>query len=299
MTTPADAPVPNSQGALPADIAQTPSNGSPQPAPAPNAKPAPTPPTPEQIAAAAASEHGDGIVPKAKDAPKDKTPPAEPAADPAAAPNLDPEPAAEVQWVTLEDPSGQAALDLLKEGGVTPVEAESIFGDALTSGDMSKVKWDVLEARLGKSKAHLVKTGVIDYNNRVAEGVRETTKKVYDVVGGADNFNKVKAWVAATEKADPASKAKFDSIRRGLDAGGYTAELVAKDLRSMYEADPKNNGLGTSKVTGGDKPSGEVTGGPIDKKTYQTEIRKAYANNDQKAVASLRARRLAGQQNGL
>lgn len=289
---------PNSQGALPADIAQTPNNGSPQPAPAASEKPKPVPPTPEQVAAAAASQTGDGVQPKPKDAPAAETPPAvksEP--NPEDALKLDPAPE-EVQWVQLEDPSGQAAIDLLKEANVTPAEAQTIFGDAMQTGDMSKVKWDVLEARLGKGKAHLVKTGVLDYNNRVATAVRETTQKVFEVVGGQENWNKVSAWVGETKKSDPSAVAKFTAIQQGLDAGGYLAELAARDLKTMYEADPKNNGLGTGKITEGQKPAA-VDGGPIDKRTYQTEIRKAQAAGDYKLIDSLRARRLAGQQAGM
>lgn len=293
MADAADEVKPNSQGAMPEDIAQQPGGHSPAPAPAASVKP-------EGAA-------GDGVVPKPKEQEKPAEPPAQ-AADEgnhdtgkdADKPKLDDQAdkAAPAEWVKLEDPSGQAAIDLLKEGGVTPAEAELIFGDAMQTGDMSKVKWDVLESRLGKAKAHLVKTGVIDYNDRVAKATRETTAKVFDIVGGKENWTKVADWVAKVKKADPSSKAKFDSIQAGLDAGGYTAELVAKELRAMYEADPTNNGLGTDKIVHGNKPDA-TAGGPIDKKTYQTEIKKAYAEGDQKLINSLRARRLAGQKAGL
>ncbi|MEX0583911.1 MAG: hypothetical protein WD185_09595 [Sneathiella sp.] len=203
------------------------------------------------------------------------------------------------EYVTLDDPSGQAVINLLKEANVTPTEANAIFAKAIASGDLADVDWATLEAKVGKDKALLAKNGVESYYNNKFAVARATIAKTYEIMGGEENWGKVRTWAQTAEKTDAAVKQKIDGIRKMIDLGGYSAEAGATELKRMYEAAPGNSGLGTAKITTGDTVV-SVTGGPLSRTDYMTAM---HAANNAQAKApvfeALRARRRAGMAAGI
>lgn len=204
------------------------------------------------------------------------------------------------EYMQMDDPAGQSVINLLKDSGVTAREANSYFADALKAGDPSKIDWKAIESRLGPDKTRLAQIGVKDYYDRVYSENVKTTEKAYEIVGGKDNWSKIAKWVKATEARDPKSKADFDEIRRGIDAGGRLAVHAVNDLKAMYEKDPKNNGLGTGKVHRGDSVNRDANGSPLSRGEYLKLVKEANSEGKPYSyIQSLQARREAGRKQGL
>ena len=202
-------------------------------------------------------------------------------------------------YIELPDPAAQSVINLLNEAGVKPVEANSFFSEAFKNDDPSLIKWDLIEARLGKDKAALAKIGVMDYYNREYSKNVATTNTVIEVIGGKENWGKVAKWVKAAEVADPSRKAEFDELRKGIDMGGRYAKQAAADLKALYEAAPGNNGLGGTKVLEKGQKTDNTGLVPMTKQDYISELQK-YGDSIKPAVyAELRARRKAGREAGI
>lgn len=203
------------------------------------------------------------------------------------------------EYVKTGHESADAAIDLLKEANVSPIEANAIFSKAIESGDLKDIPWHQLEDKIGKAKTTLVKAGVENFFREVLDKNRATVAQTFEVMGGEENWNKVKTWAQTKEKTDTAFKGEVDAIRGMLDKGGKQAELAAKELRRMYEADAKNNGLGTNKIIEGNTAP-KLDGAPMTRAEYHAAITKAHNENAPKAViANLQARRRAGMQAGI
>lgn len=204
------------------------------------------------------------------------------------------------EYVKLGDSAGESVINLLKEAKVSAREANLIFAEAIAGNDLTKIKWDVLEEKLGKDKANLAKIGITDYYTRIYSDNVKTTEKAYEVVGGEENWKSIATWVKKAEKADPKRKAEFDEIRKGIDVGGRIAILAVNDLKSLYEADPKNNGLGVKKLTTGQRVVETTDGTPLSRADYLTAVKEAHEKNSPKEViSSLQRRRQAGMAQGL
>lgn len=269
------------------------------PAEIPAIKPKDEGPSPALAAARAAKAATDAalVAEEAKGTPATK-PEAEKAKEGEApkpvetAPN--PDPNWQANYTTFEDPSAQAAVDLLKEAKVSPVEANAYFAEAIKTGDVSKVDWAGLELKIGKTQTQLIKNGVETYYNNTYKVQQQTVSDVHAAFGGEGGWKTVRDWAHTAEKADPKVKTKVDAIRKMIDQGGDAALIGAQTLKSMYDADPSTKGLGTSKVLQGDSVPAAVEGGPLNKADYFTQIKAAQAKGDEALVASLRTRRQAG-----
>ena len=212
----------------------------------------------------------------------------------------EPDDGSPIEYVELQDPTGNAVIGLLKEAGVAAVEANAIFEDALKSGDYKKIKWDLLKSRLGDAKFVLAKQGIEQFYENTYKKNIATRDEAYSIVGGEENWKKVAAWVGRVEKADPARKAEFDEIRAGINAGGRMAKHAITDLKTMYEADPKNNGLGTAKVVHGERRPMDTSGQPLGRAEYLKLVKEAHEKRAPQSVhADLQARRRAGRAAGL
>lgn len=204
------------------------------------------------------------------------------------------------QYIEFEDEAGQSVVNLLNEAGVKPIEANAFFAEAIKADDYTKIRWDLIEARLGKDKAALARIGITHHYENVYKRNTETKAKGYEVVGGEANWNKVSAWVRKTEANDPRQKQVFDEIRRGIDAGGRLAEYAFQDLKKMYEADSNNSGLGVQKVVQGDRGNAEVMGGALTRAAYVAELKAAHDRGARgPEIEAIRARRRAGMQAGI
>lgn len=205
------------------------------------------------------------------------------------------------EYVTLDHPSGQAAIDLLKESGVTPVEANVLFEEAIKTGDLTKVKWDQLEAKIGKGKALLVKNGIEAYYNDVGAKNTKTRDAVFEIMGGEANWTKVKLWAQAAEKVDPTGEIaeEVSNARKALDLGGTAGKEAAKRLKTLYEADKSNKGLGVTTLVKGDSVA-KAAGDPLSRADYLTAMKKLHATGYSAAEeAKLNSRRKAGMEQGL
>jgi hypothetical protein len=272
------------QGVTPKDLNDGQgTNGAPKPPPAPS-----NAPPPKKEDDGKDEVHGEGVKPdtkKEQEKPKD-TP-------------TESDDKWKQEYIKMDDPVANSVIDLLKESQVSVVEANAIFEKALASGDIKDINWDVLRARLGDAKFTLAKAGIETYYNGKHKANMESVAAAHEVMGGPENWQTVAAWVRAQEKSNPARKAEFDEIRKGLDAGGRLAKYAAQDLRKLYESDKNNNGLGVSKIVQG--TSSAPTGlAPLNRAEYLKEMKAANDRNAKPAeIAALRARRQAGMQAGL
>lgn len=255
-----------------------------------------------------ANGSGDGVVPKDDAAAKAAE---EEAAKAAAAKATEEEGAAKegdeeddkpvvTEWADWEDPSANAAIDLLKEAGVSPAEADSIFAKAVETGDLRDINVKELEAKVGKTKALLIMNGVKDYHQRTYVENAKHVKSVHEVFGGVDGWNTVREWAQTREKSDPAFKKELDAIRDDLNSGNTRAiNAAAKDLLKLYNGNPGTKGLGNKNIQKGDgRPA--PAGAPLSRADYLVELKKAHGSGASPTViAQLDARRMAGKKAGL
>jgi hypothetical protein len=198
-----------------------------------------------------------------------------------------------------ESPAAQAAVNLLKEAGVGPNEANDFFAKAIKSGDLNDIDVAGLEARLGKDKATLVMTGVTAHYTKLADASAATVKQTHEIFGGEQNWDTVKTWAQTAEKADPALKTQIDDIRGLLNEGGARASAGARELLRLYNASPETKGLGTKKLVVGDG-NGHVIGGPLSRADYINELKAAHGRNAKPVeIAAIDARRRAGKAAGI
>jgi hypothetical protein len=198
-----------------------------------------------------------------------------------------------------DSPAAGAAVNLLKEAGIGPNEANGYFEKALKSGDLNDVDVKGLEAKLGKDKATLVMAGVTAHYNALAEKHAASVKAVHEVFNGQKNWETVRDWAQAAEKADPKVKAQVNAIRGMLDEGGFRAEAGARELLRMYNAAPNVKGLGTAKLATGDS-TGSVIGTHLNRADYLAELKAAHGRNASRAeIQALDARRRAGKAAGI
>lgn len=204
------------------------------------------------------------------------------------------------QWVEIGNPSADAAIEVMKSAGVTPVEGNAIFEDAINSGDLTKVKWDVLEARIGKASALLVRNGIEQYYNTEVKAQNEVKDYAHELVGGEEGWDKVKKWANAREKTDLAFAAEVNQYREALKVGGFAAKAAVRALKEAYEAAPNNGTLKKPNLERGTAKPHTTSGQPLSRADYYKALVKAGGDHAPENVkADLRARRQLGMQQGI
>ena len=282
------------------DAGATGTEGAPKAPPAPSNEP--PPPAPKKDKPEGMDEEHGTEPPKKEQTAEEKA-----AAEKAAKEEADKKAAAEKEaagplkdYVDFSDsPAAAAAVNLLKEAGIGPNEANGYFEKALKSGDLNDVDVKGLEAKLGKDKATLVMAGVTAHYTALQTKATETVKAVHDVFGGEKNWTTVRDWAHAAEKADPKVKTQINAIRGMIDEGGFRAEAGARELLRLYNAAPNVKGLGTSKLAVGDS-TGTVVGTHLTRADYLTELKAAHDRGASRAeIQALDARRRAGKAAGI
>jgi hypothetical protein len=207
----------------------------------------------------------------------------------------------EEEWVAVGNEHADAAIELMKEAGVKPVEGNEIFKDAIASGDLSKVKWDVLEARIGAAKAKLVRAGVESYFNSEYKAQQEIVGYAHDKVGGEEGWTKIQTWAKKAEKSDAKFASDLNEYRKALKVGGFAARAAVDAIKAAYEADPKNGSIGNKPLERGKvDPTPKVEGEPLNRLQFFREMEKAGGDRAPKhVVEALRARRQAGVKLGM
>jgi hypothetical protein len=198
------------------------------------------------------------------------------------------------EYVKMDNPDAQAAIDLMSEAGVSPIEANAIFAKAIESKKLEDIDWPTLEAKIGAQKARLVKNGIERYFDEVVSVQVAVTEKAYETMGGQENWVKVRDWAQKVEKTDPKFAVKVAEYRKMIETGGLSADTAVKALKADYEADPKNGGLGQNTVLRGDT-NAVTTGSPLSRQDYNQELHKAYARRAKPAeIEALHNRRRLG-----
>lgn len=226
------------------------------------------------------------------------TPVPEPVPEPAKdtpAPDAEPEPTP-AEFTKYGDPEADAIVDFVQEAGMTPADAKEVFGKSVESGKLEDIDAVKLAAKLGENKAKVVLAAVKSYFDRIQVQITDMKTAVFGVVGGEDNMKLIGEWARAKEVTDPAFKEKVDTYRDMLKQGKVQAELAAKELKALYNADPNNKTLGTKAVEG--DTQGQNNFEPITKRQYFTEMEVAVRTKDKAKIEQLNARRLASKAKG-
>ena len=195
------------------------------------------------------------------------------------------------QWVATGNEHADAAIELMKEAGIKPVEGNDIFAKAIESGDLKDIKWDILESRLGKAKASLVKAGVQAYFDGEYKEQMATKNYAHEQVGGADGWTKVQKWAAKLEKDDMKFALELADYRKAIGVGGFAARAAIDAIKAAYEADPKNGSLGGEpQLRGTGTPKSSISN-PLSRAGYFQELEKAGGDRAPQNVKDELARR--------
>lgn len=205
------------------------------------------------------------------------------------------------QFVVTNNEHADAVIELLKESGVKPVEANEFFKNAIETGDLTKIRWDLIEARLGSAKTKLARAGVEAYYNGEYKQQMETQTYAFEKVGGEEGWNTLKTWINKQEKSDPKIAAIADSARKSIAQGGWAAQRAIDGLKELYEADPKNGSLGNKPLERGKSdPAQKQTGDPLSRRAYYEAVQKAGGDRAPEHVKkALWSRRQAGIASGI
>lgn len=207
------------------------------------------------------------------------------------------------QWVTTGNVHADAAVDMMKEAGMSPVEGNAVFAKAIESGNLNDVDWEVLEARLGKTKALLVRTGVENYYSQEYSEQMAVKEYAFKEVGGEAGWNKVQTWAKAQETADPAFAKQLNEWRQALAVGGFAARAAVDAAKAAYEGAPGNSTLnkgGRPLERGNSTNQPAVEGEPLSRSAYYEAMERAGGDRSPEHVKrSLQARRAKGREMGM
>lgn len=204
------------------------------------------------------------------------------------------------EWAKSDDPVYNSVIEMLTDAGVSPMEGSSIFDKAVASGNMEDIDWDTLQKKVKPGQFTLIKAGVEKYYNDAYAPIQATVKKGYEIVGGEENWVKVRDWAQKAEKAG--ALPQLDDIRKAIAQNGWIAEQGLQKLKELYEKDPKNKGLGVNKITEGNVNTVVAAGDALTAADYRAELdklRNGFREPDPKKLAALQARRKAGMQAGI
>ena len=264
------------------------------------------PETPAQVAERIKVAEAAALAAKHKEAAGDPPEPdaaakaAKEAADKAEADKAKDNEPAITKWAKFNDPTADAVVDILKDGGVSPAEGHKLFGKYLETGDVKDIDRAALEAKIGKAATHLAITGIEAYSTSQKAKHDATSKAVHDLVGGKENWEVVAAWAKVRAEKDAGFAKELEVIRDDISRGGRAAKSAAADLLAIYNGNPNTHGLGNKNIVKGDKTPAE-TSTPISREQYVTELSKLQKDGKltPQAEAALNARRTAGKKAGL
>ena len=199
--------------------------------------------TPEEIAAreAKAAEEAAKAAEEAK-TPEEKA--AEEAAEAEAKAKAKADAAANTdgEWMQSDSKEFNAAIGLMKAGGMTPAEAALVFDEAAQTGDMTKVDMELLVEKVGEDNAKLIMAGFNSYAEAEGQAVLQRSMAIQDAVGGPDNWAKMRAWARGKAPGDEAFTKKVTDLTALLNGDSQVAaELAAKEFMGMYNADANNS----------------------------------------------------------
>ena len=208
-------------------------------------------------------------------------------------------------WMTTEDPTLQAALNLMKASGMSPAEANEHFGEVLDTGDASKVDVAALEARVGKDNAALILAGVTKVANEQSDDVLQKVNAIQQEVGGPDNWAKMVQWSKNAARADDAVREQLSGLQDMMNGSQIQGKLAAQEMLRMYNADAKNGTLAntpraTPTITPTTAAPAAPTAEPLSKRQYVEAIQNLTSRGAARAaeMAALSAGRAAARKLG-
>ena len=198
----------------------------------------------------------------------------------------------DTEYATYNDPSADAIVSTLKEAGVSVADANAIFGDAIEQGDLSKIDVAKLTELVGKTKADMLLLAAQDYYGRTFGRIQETTKAVFEELGGEKNWQTLAAWSKAKQETDLAFKAQAEEFNAMLELGKTSALLATRALVDLYNKDPKNKTLNT-KMVQGDSTGNAADVSPLSREEYLAKYKIASEKGDVQEMNRLNAQRQA------
>ena len=210
----------------------------------------------------------------------------------------EPKPNADGIVPVIYESSGDVALDMALEFvgkfGIGPADPAMV---AAADGNFA-----LLEAKLAgmgdKAKGYekFIALGKSAHEATTAKAKAEAAKNaegIYSVVGGADNWNAIKAW--AGKNAEPAEQTV---VNAALNAGGMQAKAMAHYLATLYEKAGNVTVRGKSAVDANASGGGGADSGALTPRAYTKEVdalRKKLGGrlDGSREYAALQARRNA------
>lgn len=157
-------------------------------------------------------------------------------------------------WGTTGDKTGDAALQILQNAGMSPEDAKAIMFDAVREGKPENIDRNALIEKIGAAKTELVLGGVRDFVTRSKAKADAVLKDVHTAVGGEDNWKAVTTWAKQNGNVPEADMAAYHTM---IDAGGPQARFAASELAALYNKDSKNTTLNAKDELVGDTAAKE------------------------------------------
>lgn len=232
----------------------------------------------------------------------DNTPVVEPVVEPVATPAqvATPTPAVEPAAAEPVAPVAEPIVEPVQEipEGDFLTSADTILTDAgLDTSDVvekinaneGKVSVELYNEIVAKTSKGVADSLVAGFTTEVANAEKRQaaeTAKVYEVVGGEAEWNKIAAWTSdPASKLDPAAAKEYNAM---LAAGGVQAQLAANALKEAYMASPGFSADANVVPGDGTPPAQGLE--PISRAQYTTEKKKARQSGDGVLDAALDAR---------
>jgi hypothetical protein len=206
------------------------------------------------------------------------------------------------EWVYEGHPAADAALDLMKESGLTQIDVKAIFGVAVKSRNLADVDTKTLVSKLGQTKANLVMAGITQFYNESTAHANGIKTMVHELAGGDKAWAQVAKWAQGREKADTNFAKTLKETRGLIEKGGHAAKLAAQDLIAQYNADPATKGLQNGQlVTKTGATVGQGQNAPMGRQEFLTAMKTEHNKSrpDPRVINALRARRDAGRKAGM
>lgn len=201
-------------------------------------------------------------------------------------------------WGSTASETGDAVLTLLQNSGLKPEDAKALLFDAVQAGDVTKIDKAALEAKVGKTKAHLILVGATAFVTEQRNAAQAIVQDLHKEVGGEANWKTIADW--ANKSVDAA---ELDQYREMINKGGLPAKVAARALKDAYEGDKNNSSLSVQEVLPGAKPGDAPLYKPMSKVEYAKQLEelnnKHFGNPPVHLRQALLSARQRGQQQGL
>lgn len=201
-------------------------------------------------------------------------------------------------WGDTGDEVGNSVLFELQSSGISTEDAQAALLDAVADGDATKIDVALLESKVGKSKATVIRKLAESFIADRQSLITDTVNRVHKSVGGEDNWNTVVTW--ANKNMDSTELQELSTM---MDRGGKQAEYAAREFLVAYNNDSNNTTLDTSGgAIEGDAASGAKADGITHVQSFEQRD-KAYRTLSGKALdnelAKIEAARARGRKQGI